>query len=209
MALEWRLVTGLPEVTIDILEMGTGELFIVTVSLLQNNVPAAKSPIESGPVSHHVPYHRAASLFIREGTALASTDAMQVDVEKAPLMIPVPNVESSSPSESEHCGFLPVAFCELKDELLAAAADARHKVSQTRPCWAGRLPTYIRTHFGTDSSDEDSPHSGHSHGHHRERPSRHHYIHSFARGLIAVLIPILAGITVGLLVSFLGLLVGK
>lgn len=161
MALEWQLVAGLPEISIDVLKMATGELFIVTVEVVK------------------------------------------------PVSTPAPS-SHGHPSQSNNCGFLPSAFCDMKDRLLETAANARLKFAPSRPCWDGRLSTHIRTHFGHDSIDHGSNHRpGHPHGYHTGQTNRHRYVHSFARGLIAVLIPIFAGITVGLLVSFLGLLAGR
>lgn len=51
MALEWRLVAGIPEISIDVLKMGTGELFIVTVDIEKQPVAVAVPSTHDQPTT--------------------------------------------------------------------------------------------------------------------------------------------------------------
>ena len=80
------------------------------------------------------------------------------------------------------------------------------------------MPGHIKPHLPFGGSDE-RPHGHHGtphhmrphghHGHHGHHHHRHHYMHSFFKGFVAIMIPVMAGIFFGLLTSIVGLVLGR
>ncbi|TKA80904.1 hypothetical protein B0A55_01683 [Friedmanniomyces simplex] len=131
-----------------------------------------------------------------------------------------------SPKE---CRMLPAPLCKLRNVLeskIDAAMGPPHRFRKHgggcrgRPGGPNPLPDHIKPPFMRPGEEQRAkhphgrphhmrPHGAH-HGHHRHgRFWQHHFLHTFAKGMVAVLIPVMAGITVGMTVSLLGLVFGR
>ncbi|KXS95855.1 hypothetical protein AC578_7885 [Pseudocercospora eumusae] len=129
----------------------------------------------------------------------------------------------------KECKMLPESLCKLRNMLEDKIMGMRHGMRKGgcrgrkhHGLSSGKLPGHIKPHFlrpGFHQHDahaeEDGvrhhgrPHHMRPHGHHGH-PDRHgHFMHSFSRGLAAVLIPTMAGIAVGMTVSLVGLVIGR
>jgi hypothetical protein len=204
---------SLDHVRVHLLQSQDGELFIANV---QTEKSSASHPDDDDAL----------------GPLLSAFDADDFTFTLPPFGI---DAESSREPEEEaaqqdtDCKIFPAGLCRIKS-LVEAQFDhmrdmaRKHGMLRKPGCHGhghghghGHAGGMLRGSFtpglmhpGMDASeriDEMQQHEDRPHATGRHPP--HHFLHSFARGLAAVLIPTLAGIAVGVFVSLVGLCVGR
>jgi hypothetical protein len=193
---------NLDQLEINLLQTGTDELLImeITTSPAENRLPLSPPPF--GPPED--------------------------------LDFPPPPPFGGPPHHFKHhkeCNMLPAPLCKFKNMLEDKIDQAmRHGPGFRKAGCGGRkgkgpdgmkMPGHMRPDFEVPAEQDGDerpkhhhhgrPHHGRPHTHHHGPHGffRHHFLHAFAKGLVAVLIPVMAGITVGMSVSLLGLIVGR